>query len=363
MTSQNNKHGHTYRRTTPSASPATPSTSSHAMSDAEAIPAMPTSMIDNTLIALRSLFSRSTHHLNQLKTTLANERSATAATRAENMQLIQRNAVLRAENDMLKAQLQNLTVHAGRVRDEKEALERICLRMKARELSASQQATTTWTVHVPRQPRRRRAEAFPVMPTTRNRRVHPYASSTDTLVDDLDAPYAGKMSLPSSQGSSSPPTRTRALPRTLSAPAGLGLQVHLALADQAADQVAYTTVSAPVAPPPVTPAAPTPVAPAASSSLDDAAARLSSSCAEIQRFLAAHSTPPHRPTSLPAMPVAPAEPSTRSAHIRRPSSTPLPDHAPMDVDEAPASTSSNAPSSSSGKPRHAAIVLDPSPSK
>ncbi|KAL1663355.1 hypothetical protein GGF50DRAFT_57134 [Schizophyllum commune] len=359
MTSQN-KHGHTYRRNTPSASPATPSTSCHSMTDTDAIPAMPTSMIDNTLIALRSLFSRSTHHLNQLKTTLANERSATAATRAENMQLIQRNAVLRAENDMLKAQLQNLTVHAGRVRDEKEALERICLRMKARELSASQQTMTNWTVTVPSQraPRRRRAEAFPAMPTTRNRRVHPYASSTDTLVDDLEGTYAGKLSPPSSQGSSSPPTRTRALPRTLSAPAGLGLQVL-------ADLEAHTgeSVSAPAAPTPVGPAAPMPAPHASASPLEDAAAQLSSSCAEIQRFLAAHSTPPHRPTSLPAMPVAPAEPSTRSEHIRRPSSTPLPDHAPMDVDEAPASTSSNAPSSSSGKPRHAAIVLDPSPSK
>ncbi|KAL1722433.1 hypothetical protein EV715DRAFT_193024 [Schizophyllum commune] len=355
MTSQN-KHGHTYRRNTPSASPAIPSTSCHSMTDADAIPAMPTSMIDNTLIALRSLFSRSTHHLNQLKTTLANERSATAATRAENMQLIQRNAVLRAENDMLKAQLQNLTVHAGRVRDEKEALERICLRMKARELSASQQTMTNWTVTVPSQraPRRRRAEAFPAMPTTRNRRVHPYASSTDTLVDDLEGTYAGKLSPPSSQGSSSPPTRTRALPRTLSAPAGLGLQVL-------AGQAAYTTESAPAAPAPVEPAAPMPDVHASASPLDDAAARLSSSCAEIQRFLAAHSTPPQRPMSLP---MAPPQPSAVApVTVRRPSSTPLPDHAPMDVDEAPASTSSNAPSSSSGKPRHAAIVLDPSPSE
>ncbi|KAL1694477.1 hypothetical protein GGG16DRAFT_47262 [Schizophyllum commune] len=355
MTSQN-RHGHTYRRNAPSASPATPSTSCHIVTDADAIPAMPTSMVDNTLIALRSLFSRSTHHLNQLKTTLANERSATAATRAENMQLIQRNAVLRAENDMLKAQLQNLTVHAGRVRDEKEALERICLRMKARELSASQQTMTNWTVTVPSQraPRRRRAEAFPAMPTTRNRRVHPYASSTDTLVDDLEGTYAGKLSPPSSQGSSSPPTRTRALPRTLSAPAGLGLQVL-------ADLEAHTgeSVSAPAAPTPVAPAAPMPVPHASASPLDDAAARLSSSCAEIKRFLAAHSTPPQRPMSLP---MAPPQPSA-VAPVRRPSSTPLPDHAPMDVDEAPASTSSNAPSSSSGKPRHAAIVLDPSPAK
>ncbi|KAL1747576.1 hypothetical protein HDZ31DRAFT_61197 [Schizophyllum fasciatum] len=343
MTGQN-KHKNSSRRSTPSTSTATySSTCEQLMTDLDNIPTIPTSMIDNTLMALRGLFSRSTQHLATLKFTLATERSACAVTREENMQLIQRNGALRAENDMLKAQLQGLEVHVGRIRDEKDALERICLRMKAREMAASQQ-TSTVSVHTPRPPRRRRAEAFPPVPP-RNRRVHPYASSTETLVDDSDLAQMSPSASSRDSCSPSPPARCRTLPRTKSAPAGLALQAS------AAGQA--PCVSQP-------PAAPFSDMPTAHCTVENAADKLSSSCVELERFLAANPAPPRLSVLFP---LARDLSAGRQEHVR-PSSTPLPCHPtradiPMDVDEAPHILAHSAPS---GKPRHAAIVLDPSPS-
>ncbi|TRM67695.1 hypothetical protein BD626DRAFT_564610 [Schizophyllum amplum] len=318
------------------------------MLDIDNIPSMPISMIDNTLIALRGLFTRSTQHLATLKTALINERTAAAVTREENMQLIQRNATLCAENAQLKAQLQRLEDHAGRVRDEKDALERICLRMKAREMAALQQVASG-SLQGPRPPRRKRMETLPSTPgQARSRRVHPYASSTETLVDDLESVYTSKApSMPPSSQESlrSSSCRSRRVPRTQSAPAGLATLM------QPPEPAPHAAV--------IPPAAPTPIR-ASAGSLNAAAARLASSCDELHRFLSGPATPPARPMSLPVV-----ASGGLPIPIARPSSTPLSfEQTPMDVDEdtlQSRSTACDVGPSLSGKPRHAAIVLDPSP--
>ncbi|KAL1747699.1 hypothetical protein HDZ31DRAFT_80266 [Schizophyllum fasciatum] len=311
------------------------------MADLDNIPTIPTSMIDNTLMALRGLFSRSTQQLATLKSTLATERSASAVTREENMQLIQRNGALRAENDRLMAQLQGLEIHVGRIRDEKDALERICLRMKAREMAASQQISPA-NVHTPRPSRRRRAEALSSVPS-RNRRVHPYASSTETLVDDSDSAQTSPSASSRDSSSPSPLARCRALPRTKSAPAGLAMQVSAAGRAPRVSQPSAALSSD---------------MHTACRTVKDATGRLSSSCVDLQRFLAANPVPSQQPMSFPLAQVL----SGRRQEYVRPISTPLPCHptdTQMEVDEAPHPLAHASPS---GKPRHAAIVLDPSPS-